>query len=178
MCLKREQVTSSRRDWSRAIDSITCYIRRPSAPAYRDFRELDVFRYDFQDFPFQAPFESEKFGAALGGTLSSFQDSQQCRPNTSPGQEVQLKLVQCLQKLDENYSDVLRGDLLAKILNLCITIESSGDGGARRAATAAFQQHIGSLFEAVKSATRSKRDEKSAIPALEDSGKVLFIFHV
>jgi hypothetical protein len=93
-----------------------------------------------------------------------------------PGQEIQLKLVQCLQKLEESYSEVLRGNLLAKILNLCITIESKGEGGAPRAATAAFQQHIGSLFEAVNSDAKFQGDGESTVSALTDSEKVQLRF--
>lgn len=69
--------------------------------------------------------------------------------NRSIGQEVQLKILQTLPALLHNYSDVLSGELLARLLEVCATLQASKVAAVSNTAAATLQQLVSSAFEKV-----------------------------
>lgn len=67
----------------------------------------------------------------------------------SIGQDVQLKILQTLPALLYNYSDDLSGELLARVLELCATLQASKVAAVSNTAAATLQQLVSSAFEKV-----------------------------
>ncbi len=66
------------------------------------------------------------------------------------GLDVQLKILQSLPSLLQNYSDSLEGDLQSSILQVCTTLQQVKATAVSRTASATFQQLVSSLFEKVE----------------------------
>lgn len=60
---------------------------------------------------------------------------------------MQLKLLQTLPSLFQNYSDALQGDLLAHTLDICGVLQSSKTPAVGSTATATLQQLVVTVFE-------------------------------
>ena len=71
------------------------------------------------------------------------------REATSAGLDVQLKILQALPSLLQNYADELQGDLLATVLNICIILQASKNGIVNNTAAATLQQLVVSVFDKV-----------------------------
>lgn len=64
---------------------------------------------------------------------------------------MQLKLLQTLPSLLQNYSDALQGNLLEHTLDICGVLQASKTAAVAGTATATLQQLIVSVFEKVTS---------------------------
>jgi hypothetical protein len=63
--------------------------------------------------------------------------------------DVQLKILQALPALFQNYSDELHGDLLKAELHVCSTLQTAKTPAVSGTAVATLQQLISSVFEKV-----------------------------
>jgi hypothetical protein len=68
---------------------------------------------------------------------------------SSQGLDVQLKILQALPSLLQNYSDELRGELLKAILQLCSSLHSVKNPAVSGTAFATFEQLLSSIFDKV-----------------------------
>ncbi|KAK7747500.1 Endocytosis and vacuole integrity protein [Cytospora paraplurivora] len=71
------------------------------------------------------------------------------REATSAGLDVQLKILQALPSLLQNYSIDIRDDLLVTALNICFILQSSKNAIVNNTSAATLQQLIVSVFEKV-----------------------------
>ena len=71
------------------------------------------------------------------------------REATAAGLDVQLKILQSLPSLLQNYADDLKGDLLAASLNICTILQASKNGIVNNTAAATLQQLVVSVFDKV-----------------------------
>ncbi|TGO60982.1 hypothetical protein BCON_0031g00610 [Botryotinia convoluta] len=71
------------------------------------------------------------------------------REATSAGLDVQLKILQALPSLLQNYADELKGELLAAALNICTILQASKNGIVLNTAAATLQQLVVSVFDKV-----------------------------
>ncbi|KAG9230550.1 endosomal peripheral membrane protein-like protein [Amylocarpus encephaloides] len=71
------------------------------------------------------------------------------REATSAGLDVQLKILQALPSLLQNYAAELKGDLLAAALNNCTILQASKNGIVNNTAAATLQQLVVSVFDKV-----------------------------
>ncbi|TVY60725.1 Protein MON2-like protein, partial [Lachnellula suecica] len=71
------------------------------------------------------------------------------REATSAGLDVQLKILQALPSLLQNYADELKGELLAAALNICTVLQASKNGIVNNTAAATLQQLVVSVFDKV-----------------------------
>lgn len=71
------------------------------------------------------------------------------REATPAGLDVQLKILQALPSLLQNYSDDLKGNLLAAALNICTVLQSSKNVVVINTAAATLQQLVVSVFDKV-----------------------------
>ncbi|GAB7339046.1 hypothetical protein MBLNU457_5705t1 [Dothideomycetes sp. NU457] len=85
---------------------------------------------------------------------------------TSLGLDIQLKILQALPALAQNYAEDLIGDLLAAALQVCAALQSVKAATISGVATATFQQLIVSVFERV--AVEDAEARKSDIPAVAE----------
>lgn len=76
----------------------------------------------------------------VGGSLS----------DTTLGLDVQLKILQTLPALQQNYGNSLVGDLLGSALEICASLQTSRSPIASSTAAATLQQLLVAVFEAVK----------------------------
>jgi hypothetical protein len=67
----------------------------------------------------------------------------------SLGLDVQLKILQALPSLLQNYADDLKGDLLGSTLNICSILQGSKNGVVNNTAAATLQQLVVSVFDKV-----------------------------
>jgi hypothetical protein len=68
---------------------------------------------------------------------------------SSAALDVQLKILQALPSLLQNYSAELKGDLLFTALNICFTLQSSKNAIVHNTSAATLQQLIVSVFDKV-----------------------------
>lgn len=68
---------------------------------------------------------------------------------TSAGLDVQLKILQALPSLLQNYASDLNGDLLVTALNICFTLQSSKNAIVTHTSAATLQQLVVSVFDKV-----------------------------
>ena len=68
---------------------------------------------------------------------------------SSAGLDVQLKILQALPSLLQNYSSELRGDLLVTALNICFILQSSKNAIVNNTSAATLQQLVVSVFDKV-----------------------------
>ncbi|KAJ4393508.1 Endocytosis and vacuole integrity protein [Gnomoniopsis smithogilvyi] len=71
------------------------------------------------------------------------------REGTSAGLDVQLKILQALPSLLQNYSTDIKDDLLITALNICFILQSSKNAIVNNTSAATLQQLIVSVFEKV-----------------------------
>lgn len=71
------------------------------------------------------------------------------REATSAGLDVQLKILQALPSLLQNYTSDLKGDLLAAALNICSILQASKNGIVNNTAAATLQQLVVAVFDKV-----------------------------
>jgi hypothetical protein len=70
---------------------------------------------------------------------------------TSAGLDVQLKILQALPSLVQNYASDLKGNLLVTTLNICFTLQSSKNAIVNHTSAATLQQLVVSVFDKVVS---------------------------
>jgi len=63
--------------------------------------------------------------------------------------DIQLKILQALPSLLQNYSQDLTGDLLSNVLHVCTILQSSKTAVVNNTAAAALQQLMVSVFDQV-----------------------------
>ena len=68
---------------------------------------------------------------------------------SSAGLDVQLKILQALPSLVQNYSAELMGDLLVTALNVCFILQSSKNAIVNNTSAATLQQLVVSVFDKV-----------------------------
>ncbi|KAM5348691.1 hypothetical protein ACJ41O_008515 [Fusarium nematophilum] len=68
---------------------------------------------------------------------------------TSAGLDVQLKILQALPSLLQNYASDLKGTLLVTALNICFTLQSSKNAIVNHTSAATLQQLVVSVFDKV-----------------------------
>lgn len=66
-----------------------------------------------------------------------------------PGLDIQLKILQALPSLIQNYADDVRGELLSSVLQVCSTLQTAKNPVASATAAATLQQLVISTFEKV-----------------------------
>lgn len=71
------------------------------------------------------------------------------REATSAGLDVQLKILQALPSLLQNYAEDLKAELLAASLNICTILQASKNGIVNNTAAATLQQLVVSVFDKV-----------------------------
>ncbi|KAH7367454.1 endosomal peripheral membrane protein [Plectosphaerella cucumerina] len=71
------------------------------------------------------------------------------REATSAGLDVQLKILQALPSLLQNYASDLRGDLLITTLNICFVLQTSKNAIVNNTSAATLQQLVVSVFDKV-----------------------------
>lgn len=80
------------------------------------------------------------------------------REATSAGLDVQLKILQALPTLLQNYATEIRGDLLVTALNICFILQSSKNGIVNNTSAATLQQLVVSVFDKVVVEDKSNID--------------------
>ncbi|KAJ4266354.1 Endocytosis and vacuole integrity protein [Fusarium torreyae] len=87
---------------------------------------------------------------------------------TSAGLDVQLKILQALPSLVQNYASDLKGNLLVTTLNVCFTLQSSKNAIVNHTSAATLQQLVVSVFDKV-AAEDKKSGDASAVSDAEYS---------
>ncbi len=82
---------------------------------------------------------------------------------TSAGLDVQLKILQALPSLLQNYSADVQADLLASALNICFILQSSKNAIVNNTSAATLQQLVVSVFDKVVAEDRTYHTT-SALP--------------
>ncbi|KAG5936327.1 hypothetical protein E4U53_000249 [Claviceps sorghi] len=77
---------------------------------------------------------------------------------SSAGLDVQLKILQALPSLLQNYSSQLKGDLLVTTLNICFILQSSKNAIVNNTSAATLQQLVVSVFDKVVSEDKNGFD--------------------
>ncbi|KAL9488997.1 hypothetical protein ACSS6W_001274 [Trichoderma asperelloides] len=91
---------------------------------------------------------------------------------SSAGLDVQLKILQALPSLLQNYSSDLNGDLLVTALNICFILQSSKNAIVNNTSAATLQQLVVSVFDKVVAEDKSGNDAPFAGEAPSGDGKV------
>ncbi|KAH9907294.1 hypothetical protein F4778DRAFT_530002 [Xylariomycetidae sp. FL2044] len=94
------------------------------------------------------------------------------REATSAGLDVQLKILQALPTLLQNYANDIKGDLLVTALNICFILQTSKNGVVNNTSAATLQQLVMTVFEKVATEDRSSSDSTIVGEAPTDSGNV------
>ncbi|SPJ75835.1 related to MON2 Peripheral membrane protein with a role in endocytosis and vacuole integrity [Fusarium torulosum] len=81
---------------------------------------------------------------------------------TSAGLDVQLKILQALPSLVQNYASDLKGNLLVTTLNICFTLQSSKNAIVNHTSAATLQQLVVSVFDKVVSEDKKAGDAPAA----------------
>ncbi|RYC53947.1 hypothetical protein CHU98_g12263 [Xylaria longipes] len=89
------------------------------------------------------------------------------REATSAGLDVQLKILQALPTLLQNYANDIKGDLLVTALNICFILQTSKNGVVSNTSAATLQQLIMTVFEKVTA------EDKVVGEAPTDDGKTV-----
>ncbi|OTA52713.1 endosomal peripheral membrane protein [Hypoxylon sp. EC38] len=80
------------------------------------------------------------------------------REATSAGLDVQLKILQALPTLLQNYSKEIQGDLLVTALNICFILQTTKNGIVNNTSAATLQQLVMTVFEKVTAEDKSAPD--------------------
>ncbi|PTB64574.1 hypothetical protein BBK36DRAFT_1123401 [Trichoderma citrinoviride] len=91
---------------------------------------------------------------------------------SSAGLDVQLKILQALPSLLQNYSSDLNGDLLVTALNICFILQSSKNAIVNNTSAATLQQLVVSVFDKVVAEDKTGGDAPIAGEAPSADGKV------
>ncbi|KAM0249876.1 hypothetical protein ACHAQJ_008850 [Trichoderma viride] len=91
---------------------------------------------------------------------------------SSAGLDVQLKILQALPSLLQNYSSDLNGDLLVTALNICFILQSSKNAIVNNTSAATLQQLVVSVFDKVVAEDKNGSDAPIAGEAPSGDGKV------
>lgn len=94
------------------------------------------------------------------------------RESTPAGLDVQLKILQALPSLLQNYADDLKGDLLAAALNICTILQSSKNGIVNNTAAATLQQLVVTVFDKVVSEDKIALEVPTVGEAPAENGPV------
>jgi vesicle coat complex subunit len=70
---------------------------------------------------------------------------------TTKGHDVQLKILQALPSLIQNYPTEVRGDLLSTILQICSSLQNAKNPAVSNTAAATLQQLVVTVFDRVAS---------------------------
>ncbi|KAL7790462.1 hypothetical protein V8C37DRAFT_384498 [Trichoderma ceciliae] len=91
---------------------------------------------------------------------------------SSAGLDVQLKILQALPSLLQNYSSDLNGDLLVTALNICFILQSSKNAIVNNTSAATLQQLVVSVFDKVVAEDKNGSDAPIAGEVPSGDGKV------
>ncbi|UKZ81019.1 hypothetical protein TrVFT333_008786 [Trichoderma virens FT-333] len=91
---------------------------------------------------------------------------------SSAGLDVQLKILQALPSLLQNYSADLNGNLLVTALNICFILQSSKNAIVNNTSAATLQQLVVSVFDKVVAEDKNGGDAPIAGEAPSADGKV------
>lgn len=80
------------------------------------------------------------------------------REATSAGLDVQLKILQALPTLLQNYSKEIQGDLLVTALNICFILQTTKNGIVNNTSAATLQQLVMTVFEKVAAEDKLSSD--------------------
>ncbi|KAI9730301.1 MAG: hypothetical protein M1818_008204 [Claussenomyces sp. TS43310] len=94
------------------------------------------------------------------------------REATSSNLDVQLKILQCLPSLLQNYAGDLKGELLAGALNICSLLQSSKNGIVNNTAAATLQQLVVAVFDKVVAEDNIALEVPTVAEAPTESGNV------
>ncbi|KAI1801323.1 hypothetical protein F4811DRAFT_464828 [Daldinia bambusicola] len=94
------------------------------------------------------------------------------REATSAGLDVQLKILQALPSLLQNYSKEIQGDLLVTALNICFILQTTKNGIVNNTAAATLQQLVMTVFEKVAIEDKSTSDGNFVGDAPTSNGSV------
>ncbi|KAJ4250362.1 Endocytosis and vacuole integrity protein [Fusarium falciforme] len=83
---------------------------------------------------------------------------------TSAGLDVQLKILQALPSLVQNYASDLKGNLLVTALNICFTLQSSKNAIVNHTSAATLQQLVVSVFDKVVAEDKKAGDVPTGDP--------------
>ncbi|PHH65956.1 hypothetical protein CDD81_904 [Ophiocordyceps australis] len=92
---------------------------------------------------------------------------------SSAGLDVQLKILQALPSLLQNYSVELKGDLLVAALNICFVLQSSKNAIVNNTSAATLQQLVVSVFDKVVADDENESEVPKAGQAPSGDGKML-----
>ncbi|KAI1826786.1 hypothetical protein F4861DRAFT_46179 [Xylaria intraflava] len=92
------------------------------------------------------------------------------REATSAGLDVQLKILQALPTLLQNYANDIKGDLLVTALNICFILQTSKNGVVSNTSAATLQQLVMTVFEKVTTEDTSAADAEFVGEAPVDNG--------
>ncbi|KAL8284562.1 hypothetical protein RB600_009127 [Gaeumannomyces tritici] len=91
---------------------------------------------------------------------------------TSAGLDVQLKILQALPSLLQNYSTDVKGDLLVTALNVCFILQSSKNAIVNNTSAATLQQLVVSVFDKVVTEDKNGSDSTIVGEAPSEHGTV------
>lgn len=94
------------------------------------------------------------------------------REATSNGLDVQLKILQALPTLLQNYATDIKGDLLVTALNICFILQTSKNGIVSNTSAATLQQLVVSVFDKVVTEDKSASDAGFVGDAPTQDGQV------
>ncbi|KAI0907369.1 endosomal peripheral membrane protein [Ustulina deusta] len=95
------------------------------------------------------------------------------REATSAGLDVQLKILQALPTLLQNYANDIKGDLLVTALNICFILQTSKNGVVSNTSAATLQQLIMTVFEKVTTEDKSTSDTEVVGEAPTSNGETV-----
>ncbi|POR34260.1 Protein MON2 [Tolypocladium paradoxum] len=91
---------------------------------------------------------------------------------SSAGLDVQLKILQALPSLLQNYAPELKGDLLVTALNICFILQSSKNAIVNNTSAATLQQLVVSVFDKVVAEDKNGTDAPVAGEVPSADGQV------
>ncbi|KAH8170916.1 dimerization and cyclophilin-binding domain of mon2 domain-containing protein [Sarocladium implicatum] len=91
---------------------------------------------------------------------------------SSAGLDVQLKILQALPSLLQNYASDLKGNLLVTALNICFVLQGSKNAIVNNTAAATLQQLVVTVFDKVLAEDKNGTDSPSAGVAPTRDGEV------
>ncbi|KJZ74626.1 hypothetical protein HIM_05976 [Hirsutella minnesotensis 3608] len=91
---------------------------------------------------------------------------------SSAGLDVQLKILQALPSLLQNFSSDIRGDLLVTALNICFILQSSKNAIVNNTAAATLQQLVVSVFDKVVTEDKNTAEAPVAGEAPTATGQI------
>ncbi|KAK6087238.1 endosomal peripheral membrane protein [Seiridium cupressi] len=94
------------------------------------------------------------------------------REATAAGLDVQLKILQALPTLLQNYATDIKGDLLVTALNICFILQTSKNGIVSNTSAATLQQLVVSVFDKVVAEDRTTSDTGYVGDAPTQDGQV------